>query len=125
MKFLRSYQGLKIFFLKANRVFFQGIFQIIGFFDVSSVSTKRTYFNYEDFYDPESIRPKFVSDVVCEVTFPTIELLREQLENNAVRWYETPIPLPLNQARPVYVVPRRCVDCTVFGTNEKPDFWED
>jgi len=99
--------------------------KIIGFFDISSVSTKRTYFNYEDFYDPESIRPKFVSDVVCEVTFPTIELLREQLENNAVRWYETPIPLPLNQERPVYVVPRRCVDCTVFGTNEKPDFWED
>lgn len=99
--------------------------KVIGFFNVSSVSTKRIYFNYEDFYDPDGIRPKFVSDASCEVTFPTIEVLKKQLENNGVRWYETPIPLPLDQERPVYVVPRRCVDCTVFGTNEKPEFWED
>ncbi|MFD0932394.1 DUF4249 domain-containing protein [Psychroflexus salinarum] len=99
--------------------------KIIGFFDISSVSTKRIYFNYEDFYDPQNIRPKFVPNSACEVTFPEIGLLIQQIANNAIRWYETPLPLPLNQQQPVLVVPRRCVDCTVFGSNEKPEFWEE
>ncbi|PKD17136.1 hypothetical protein APR41_06800 [Salegentibacter salinarum] len=98
--------------------------KIIGYFDVASVSTKRIYFNYEDFYDPESIRPTFVSLSACEVTLPDIPTLIAQLEQNAVKWSETlpgnPPPVP-----PYLVVPTQCVDCTLFGTNEEPDFWED
>jgi len=130
---LEELSGTESIFSQSQPGYFEGNIEninnsnekVIGFFNVSSVSTKRIYFNYEDFYDPDGIRPKFVSDAACEVKFPTIEVLKEQLKNNSVRWYETPIPLPIDQEMPVYVVPRRCVDCTVFGTNEKPEFWKD
>ena len=91
----------------------------IGFFNVSSVTKKRIYFNYEDFYDPEGIRPRFVPFALCEETLPGIDNLIEQIERNAVRWAGV---LP---GGGILVVPARCVDCTFFGTNEKPDFWED
>lgn len=93
--------------------------KIIGFFNVSSVTTKRIYFNYRDFYDPEGIRPRFVPFALCEETLPGIDNLIEQIERNAVRWAGV---LP---GGGILVVPARCVDCTFFGTNEKPDFWED
>jgi hypothetical protein len=98
--------------------------KIIGFFEVSSVSTKRTYFNYEDFYDPENIRPRFVPFTACEVTFPSLDLLIEEIKNDRVRWFKSPL-IPNKPGGSYYVVPKRCVDCTVFGTNEKPEFWVD
>ncbi|MBO2545175.1 DUF4249 domain-containing protein [Salegentibacter sp. BDJ18] len=92
---------------------------VIGFFDVSSVNTKRIYFNYGDFYNPEGIRPRFVPFALCEETLPSLDNLIEQLERNAVRWGG------VTTSGGIYVLPARCVDCTFFGTNEKPDFWED
>lgn len=97
--------------------------KVIGYFDISSISTKRVYFNYEEFYNPESIRPRFVSTINCPITSPEVDDLIGQVEGDFVRWFET--PLPMDSIQPFKVVPRRCVDCTVFGTNEKPEFWED
>lgn len=98
--------------------------KVIGFFDIASVSTKRTYFNYDDFYAPQDIRPKLVPLWACEPSRPAVDLLIEGIKNNTIRWFQTPLP-PLNPVIPYIVVVRRCVDCTVFGTNEKPEFWED
>ncbi len=93
--------------------------KVIGYFDISSVTTKRTYFNYGDFYNPQGIRPRFVSFARCEETLPDISTLISQIEQNLVRWSSTTL------SGGIQVVPRSCVDCTVFGTNEKPEFWED
>ncbi len=93
--------------------------KVIGFFNVSSVSEKRIFFNYEDFYEPESIRPRFVPFAACEAIAPSIPTLIVQLEQDAVRWSET------TPGGVLLVVPKRCVDCTVFGTNVKPEFWVD
>jgi len=93
--------------------------KVIGFFNISSVSEKRIYFNYEDFYDPGSIRPRFVPFAGCEATSPSIATLIVQIEQGTVRWSET------TPGGAILVVPTRCVDCTVFGTNEKPEFWVD
>lgn len=93
--------------------------KVIGYFDISSVSTKRTYFNYEDFYDPNSIRPRFVPYAACEETLPSTATLLAQLEQGIVKWSST------TPAGSFLVVPSRCVDCTLFGSNEKPEFWED
>ena len=98
--------------------------KVIGFFNISSVSTKRIYFNYEDFYDRGSTRPRFVSLDNCEITFPTLNALIELVKNDRVRWFGSPI-VPNLPGGSYFVVPRRCVDCTVFGSNVKPDFWED
>lgn len=92
---------------------------MIGYFDISSVSTKRIYFDYEDFYDPESIRPRFVPYASCEVTLPSTATLIAQLEQDIVRWSST------DPSGVFFVVPTRCVDCTRFGSNVKPEFWED
>jgi len=93
--------------------------KVIGFFNVSSVSTKRIYFNYEDFYDSESIRPRFVPYSLCEETVPSTTTLIAQLEQGAVKWSG------ITPGGAFLVVPTNCVDCTVFGTNEKPEFWVD
>jgi hypothetical protein len=93
--------------------------RIVGYFDVSSVSTKRLYFNYEDFFDPGSTRPSFVSLSNCEERSGTIPVLINLVEQNQVRWSRTTPP------GAIFVLPRRCVDCTVFGSNEIPEFWED
>ncbi len=93
--------------------------KVIGYFDISSVSTKRTYFNYEDFYDPNSIRPRFVPYASCEESLPSTATLIAQLEQGIVRWSST------TPGGAFLVVPARCVDCTRFGSNVKPDFWED
>ncbi|WP_026836905.1 DUF4249 domain-containing protein [Gillisia sp. JM1] len=93
--------------------------KVIGFFNVSSVSEKRIYFNYEDFYNPNSIRTRFVPYAACEETTPSTTALIAQLEQGSVKWSGT------TPGGAFLVVPTRCVDCTVFGTNEKPEFWVD
>ena len=93
--------------------------KVIGYFDISSVSTKRIYFDYEDFYDPESIRPRFVPYASCEASLPSTATLIAQLEQDIVRWSTT------TPSGAFMVVPTRCVDCTRFGSNVKPEFWED
>ncbi|NEV94725.1 DUF4249 domain-containing protein [Psychroflexus sp. YR1-1] len=95
--------------------------KIIGYFDVSAVSTQRLYFNFEDFYAQGTERPKFVALENCETLSFEVPILKNQIQQNAVRWSRTnPGEIPSYE-----VVPRRCVDCTVFGTNQRPEFWED
>ena len=95
--------------------------KIIGFFDVSSVSTKRTFFSYEDFFDSEHSNPYLAS--YCPIESPDLPHLIELVENRNVRWFST-VPVPFGT--PVFeIVPASCVDCTVFGSNEVPDFWEE
>jgi hypothetical protein len=93
--------------------------KIIGYFDVSTVSSKRLYFDYLDFYPQGSTRPKFVADANCVEVALSIPALRIQIQQNQIRWSST------SPGGIFSVVPRRCVDCTVFGTNERPEFWED
>ncbi|PKD17138.1 hypothetical protein APR41_06810 [Salegentibacter salinarum] len=126
-KILEELSGSDNIFSQSQPGFFDGNIQstnnpdenVIGFFNVSSVATKRIYFNYGDFYDPQGIRPRFVSFDLCEETFPDYATLISELERNAVRWSG------VTPGGGFLVVPRICVDCTLFGTNEKPDFWED
>jgi len=93
--------------------------KIVGFFDVSSVSTKRIYFNYEDFYESESERPSFVDISECEQRTGDESFLINAVQTNSSRWLFTSI------TGEIFIVQRRCVDCNVFGTNVVPDFWED
>ena len=124
---LKELSGLDNVFTQSQPGFFAGNIsninkpeeKVIGYFDISSVSTKRVYFNYEDFYDVNSIRPRFVSFAQCETTTPTTSTLIAQLEQGIVRWSG------VTPTGAFMVVPTRCVDCTLFGSNKKPEFWED
>lgn len=101
--------------------------KVIGFFDVSSVSEKRLFFNYADLFPSEPLPPYFDP---CEIlSFDVINppppgesspksRLILLLSQNTVRYYDF--------VSGVYemVIPK-CGDCTTFASNIVPSFWED
>jgi hypothetical protein len=104
--------------------------KIIGFFEVSSVSSKRIFFNYEAYY-PNEPQPPYASS--CLEISPEIDLghpadlcgpLLVLIEGGDVLYYrENEFPGP--REGPYYVVPAECGDCTRIGTTTVPDFWEE
>ena len=100
--------------------------KVVGMFNVSSVSSRRIYFNYEDFYGFQESRPHFTDD--CDIGTPSIiptpraDNLISLLELGWVK-YLGPSGLVGEDVGPYRVVNAECVDCTLQGTNEVPNFW--
>lgn len=100
--------------------------KVVGMFNVSSVSSRRLYFDYSDFYGPEDTRPYFTDD--CDIGNPDItpppvaENLIALLELGRVKYLGKTMPANEDEG-PYRVVNAECVDCTLLGTNEVPDFW--
>ena len=100
--------------------------KVVGMFNVSSVSTKRIFFNYSDFYGPQDSRPYFTND--CDIGTPSIspreraEDLISLLEMGWIK-YLGRSGLVGEDVGPYRVVNANCVDCTLLGTNVVPDFW--
>jgi hypothetical protein len=108
--------------------------KVIGFFDVSSVSSKRIYFNYEDFYPDEPLPQLGYS---CdEIEHFRIgaggcgTLIGGLLTDNVVyssgaAKIKDPISGEFVTVGPYFMVLRECGDCTALGSNVVPDFWEE
>ncbi|GAB5400203.1 MAG: hypothetical protein Aureis2KO_17880 [Aureisphaera sp.] len=116
---------------------------VIGFFDVSSVSTRRIYVNYVDYFPdveiPSQVRfcDLFAPLHYDKYSFPFEEdcgelilrvLPREkylffQINLDQQFYDKPPFFFPLDG--PYDLVPKECGDCTLFGTTEVPDFWID
>ena len=98
--------------------------QVIGFFDVSAVSKTRMYLAYNDFYPCERI-PNYLTD--CQLF--SVELIPANIEFDSEEMFDyyDPILNPLNFDAPgdYLLTFNACSDCTVFGSNVKPDFWVD
>ncbi|WP_168191324.1 DUF4249 domain-containing protein [Antarcticibacterium flavum] len=110
---------------------------VVGMFNVSSVSSKRIYFNYSDFYGPEYDRPHFTDD--CDISTPPIN--PQEAADNVIAFLElgwikylglshlageeTGVIGAIDDVGPYMFVNAECVDCTLLGTNEVPDFWEE
>ena len=104
--------------------------KVIGFFDVASVSTKRIFFNYDDFYPNEPLPPYINS---CQIIAPLQCIpsghntyrcggLINGIERNIIvyRGMNTgQIPL----GGQFLMVDRECGDCTALGDIEPPEFW--
>lgn len=96
----------------------------IGFFDVSSVSSKRIYFNYADLFPGEPLPPYYVEckDSAYKFCFgfsdpPCLgRQLIYDLKANTV-WYSH------HDKIDYYMVPIECGDCTSFSSNVIPSFW--
>ena len=106
--------------------------KVIGYFEVTSVSEKRIFFNFTDFYPEENQPPYFVP---CDIFAPSttappgdVSPLVEMIKNKEVKYYQDnpnyPNPDDKNEGK-YNVVQTACGDCTVLGSNVKPDFWED
>ncbi len=103
--------------------------KVLGFFEVSSVSTKRFYFNFTDFY-PNEARPFRNS---CPEFAPIINLghptdlcgpiMSFILTNELVYFKPNEGEIPEGDIH--IMVPRNCGDCTALGSNVVPGFWEE
>jgi len=103
---------------------------VLGFFDVSTVTSQRIYFNYRDFFPDENL-PSF--PVICyPVGLPQFatggacgSLIRE-LKRDRVVYYNGASIAPDNTTiGPFIMVLRQCGDCTSLGSNVVPEFWEE
>lgn len=103
--------------------------KVLGFFQVSAVTEKRLYFDYEDFFPGEPLPPYFIECrrgaplIQTQASPPTYPLF-EAIQANVVKFLE----LNLDQGQlegPYTTVPRACGDCTALGNSEPPEFWEE
>jgi hypothetical protein len=101
--------------------------KVIGFFEVSSFSSRRIYFNYEDFGIEKP--PYFIE---CEVlrldyrdntTFDNDPNERKVLADY-IRYFNYQI-ISASTTGVYRIVQEECSVCTSFSSNIKPDFWED
>ena len=99
--------------------------KVLGFFEVSSVSSKRIFFNYEDL--GLELPPYYVE---CEHLISHeigSGLLHRKLtfENYQVFFFEE-IPVNGSAPQPVYHISQsECAECPPSSTHIKPEFWEE
>ncbi len=100
--------------------------KILGYFDVSSVSRKRFFFNYDDLYPGEPL-PPYVNNCM-EIAPKLISqggarcVLSAMVEANQVSYLNVNDDPPFEEG-PYLVTARECGDCEVLGSNIQPSFW--
>lgn len=103
--------------------------KVIGFFEVTSVSSKRIFFNRKEI---TNIHINQTRPDECDIFLqPKIEdknknsPLLEILNSGKFVFHGVPddVPPPLN--KPYLLTKKTCGDCTHLGTSYKPDFWVD
>ena len=102
--------------------------KVLGYFDVTSVSKKRVFFNYTDYFPNNTI--DFIEECVYVVpllsdegTSPLIEEIRRG--NYLYNKVFIPPPLTLGPHGPYLLVAKVCGDCRELGDSIKPTFWVD
>lgn len=101
--------------------------KVIGFFEASSVSTKRIYFNYEDFGFE---KPPYFLDcdlLVLDYRDNTV-LDNDPNDRETIYTYLSYFDYQVVQHGPWFqytIAKQECAVCTSFSSNIQPDFWED
>jgi hypothetical protein len=119
--------------------------KVIGFFDVSSVSNKRIFFNFSDLFPAEPTPkypyncPDITADNEREYVFqycfwpPTdrtclgYEILDNLIKRNSAYYdgWRLLGVVPSDGSVYIQMYPIQCGDCTSFSSNIKPTFWID
>lgn len=104
--------------------------KVVGFFEVSSVDSKRVFFNYADLFPEEELPPYFIAcDDFVEPAPITIDILTgiwtssplaDDVKYRGYQYFDNQ-----GEAYPYRLVLNVCGDCTFLGDNEVPDFWID
>ncbi|WP_264552503.1 DUF4249 domain-containing protein [Flavobacterium sp. N2038] len=101
--------------------------KVIGFFEVSSVSSERIYFNYSDLFPNEPPPPYYESD--CEPEqFYNCDLPEPPCRGAALRSMirtRSRLLFSWNNMTIYDMVKPACGDCTTFSSNIVPPFWVD
>lgn len=104
---------------------------VLGFFEVTSVTSKRLFFNYTDFYDLgfPGINYECTNLFAPALNSNGRSPLIEALDSGAFIFYREREYLGegVNVQGPgnYVLVKVACGDCTILGTNIKPTFWVD
>ncbi|MEL6810175.1 MAG: DUF4249 domain-containing protein [Bacteroidota bacterium] len=103
---------------------------VLGYFEVASVSRKRIFFNYDDFYPNEPL-PPYLNNCIprapfrCRATsnnsFRCAGLVAGIKANTIV--YKEPNNGQLPLGGRYLILDRECGDCTALGESEPPEFW--
>lgn len=95
---------------------------VLGLFYVTSVSSKRIFFNYRDLFPEEDLPPFFVE---CNVSAPRITPSFPAIINTGLFIFAGNNGDPeFGQGGPWKFVEKECGDCTEIGNTEVPIFWE-
>ncbi len=94
--------------------------KVLGFFEVSMVNSKRIFFNFRDVFT-DGFLPRYPFECTPEeFNLQQIDVLISRLRSARVKF------LSFDPETRIYSIASDvCVDCTVLGTNIKPDFWID
>lgn len=103
--------------------------KIIGYFDVTSVSSERIYFNYDDFFLGEAAPPYYTDcGDYCYAADPNVPIpCSHQINGFDTDFDLHNITYYINRFDIGYLfwVNAPCGDCTTFASNIKPPFWTD
>jgi hypothetical protein len=101
--------------------------KVLGFFEVSSMTSKRIYFNYEDVGLEKP--PYFVDCEVLTLDYNDATIMDDDPDERAALYqlimYSDYQVLSQNSRLIYRIVQPECSVCTYFSTNVRPDFWED
>lgn len=95
--------------------------KVVGYFEVASVSKKRIFFNFQDFFPLEKPVKYFQTCDPTVYSFGDIEQQNYLLLKTHVYLADGPggiIPTSF------LMVEKKCGDCTTFSSNVIPSFWE-
>ena len=102
--------------------------KVIGFFDVSSVSEQRIFFNYTDLFPVEPIPPYFYD---CQISIYDRTKLKspgttppDGLTALVINTRSGKIILFEREDPILKMVPPECGDCRTVGSNVVPAFWQ-
>ncbi|GAA4276156.1 hypothetical protein GCM10022259_08800 [Aquimarina mytili] len=103
--------------------------KVLGYFEVSSIATRRIFFNRADVLreDLPSFELECFEVTIAPAPFEPEEDFRRRLRavinSNRLKFLAAAGGSPGGSV--FTFVPRQCGDCTVFGKSNPPDFWVD
>jgi hypothetical protein len=101
---------------------------VLGIFEVAQESRLRVFFKASDFYSQGygTVSQYWVNcDDMEQLTLPINEagaFMSENSETYELLYYSTSFT---PNGGPAIFGLKRCALCTLYGTNKKPEFWED
>ncbi|WP_397446943.1 DUF4249 domain-containing protein [Polaribacter sp. R77954] len=100
----------------------------IGFFQVSTVSEKRLFFNFADVFPDKTFEYPYDCDFAAPILYDSFSQsspLVDLINRGSYTYYSENNLGQSALEGPYLMVPSVCGDCTVLGSNVKPEFWID
>jgi hypothetical protein len=102
--------------------------KVLGYFEASSMTSKRIYFNYQDFNLEKP--PYFVDCEVLVLDYRDNTALDNDPDERAIlrsyiTYYDYQVVRVASNENIYTIVQQECSVCTSISSNVRPDFWED